>query len=416
MKVCNGQFQVEVDGSITEFHVSKIHQKSDGYITLATKNDNQYSQWHYKLDELTNELKKVVNGNNVYISQNTFFMPKRRIETIKHLENCYVDVDCYTKNIDKKTVLALIEQSYGTIPRPNMIIDSGRGLYLIWTIETAPSKILPLWYAVMRYLYNQLKDLGADATAIDPTRILRLAGTKNSKTDTEVKILDIYDYRYTLREIRDGYLPELKEKRGKAIGKVQKYIVKTFTQSSLYYARLMDLVVLCEIRMWDMKGKREIVCFLYRYWTCCFIQSGKDALRQTIEFNQQFIEPLSESEVMHSTASAENAFFSKDKQYKYKNETLIELLGITYEEQKRLKTIICKEEKYKRNNERRKNKRRVDGFTKKEREKQKKMDEIKRLREQGFKQDEIAKKLCYPKQTVSFYVKELNKYGQCSQD
>lgn len=41
----------------------------------------------------------------------------------------------------------------------------------------------------------------------------------------------------------------------------------------------------------------------------------------------------------------------KNKDYKYKNETLINLLEITDEEQKEMKTIISKDEYKKRNNE-----------------------------------------------------------------
>ncbi|WP_195926792.1 hypothetical protein [Sarcina ventriculi] len=41
----------------------------------------------------------------------------------------------------------------------------------------------------------------------------------------------------------------------------------------------------------------------------------------------------------------------KNKDYKYKNETLINLLEITDEERKEMKTIISKDEYKKRNNE-----------------------------------------------------------------
>ncbi|MFH5911704.1 DNA-binding response regulator, partial [Clostridium perfringens] len=47
------------------------------------------------------------------------------------------------------------------------------------------------------------------------------------------------------------------------------------------------------------------------------------------------------------TRSAERCYLDKNKQYKYKNETLIELLEITEEEQKYMTIIISKEE-YKR--------------------------------------------------------------------
>ena len=48
-------------------------------------------------------------------------------------------------------------------------IDSGRGLYYVLLIEPVPSMAMPLWYAVQRYIYNVLKEYGADVCALDPT-------------------------------------------------------------------------------------------------------------------------------------------------------------------------------------------------------------------------------------------------------
>lgn len=42
-----------------------------------------------------------------------------------------------------------------------------------------------------------------------------------------------------------------------------------------------------------------------------------------------FKQPLSEKEVIRATKSAETVFKDKNKDYKYKNETLINLLEIT---------------------------------------------------------------------------------------
>lgn len=44
-----------------------------------------------------------------------------------------------------------------------------------------------------------------------------------------------------------------------------------------------------------------------------------------------FTKPLREKELIQATESAEKVFKSKDKDYKYKNDTLIELLQITEE-------------------------------------------------------------------------------------
>ena len=92
---------------------------------------------------------------------------------------------------------------------------------------------MPLWYAVQRYIYNQLKEFGADANALDPTRVLRIAGTVNSKSNSYVEILDMHSYKYRLRDIQEEYLPEITEKKEKKKGRPKK-IVSLFNEYSLY--------------------------------------------------------------------------------------------------------------------------------------------------------------------------------------
>ncbi|MDU3846293.1 MAG: DNA-binding response regulator [Clostridium perfringens] len=218
-------------------------------------------------------------------------------------------------------------------------------MYLIWIINAVPSKVLPLWKAVQEYLYNQLKYFGADRQALDATRILRVPGSINSKSKTVVNILDEYEYIYDLREIQNEFLPELKpyEKKKGRPSKIN-YI---YRERSLYYGRIQDIIKLCELREYDLKGHRELILFLYRYYLCSFTEDIEKALNDALELNSMFRQDLSEREVIRATRSAERCYLDKNKQYKYKNETLIELLEINEEEQRYMKIIISKDE-YKR--------------------------------------------------------------------
>ncbi|MBY2486227.1 DNA-binding response regulator, partial [Clostridioides difficile] len=370
-----------------------IHSKSKGYITLASKKEQNFTQWHYKINELENKYHELIDNKvNVYISHNTFYKPQRRIENIKELNAIFIDIDCYNTNYTKEAVRFFIEKDLnGIIPNPTMLVDSGRGLYYVLKLEPVPSKALPLWYAIQRYIYNQLKEFGADAKALDPTRVLRATGTLNSKTQTEVKIIDYDGYTYTLKEIQENYLPELKEKKQKSKGRPKK-VISLFNEYSLYHARLNDLIKICELRSYDMEGCREVTLFLYRYFTCCFMEDEVQALECTLELNKQFVKPLRENEVVKHTKSAETAY--KSKKYKFKNSTLIDLLGITEEEQKYLKSIIGKNEKYIRNNLRRQeNRRNENGLTKKQQELLDLKKELLKLKEKGLSNRSIAKQL-----------------------
>ena len=409
-------------------YINIVHGNSEGWVTKAKISDEGYKQWHYKYKDLI-ELK--FDEDNVYITLNTFYKTYRRIECIKELNALFIDLDTYKTGFTKDQILMNLNENYfkQSMPIPNFIIDSGRGLYLIWFIKKVPSMALPLWKAVEEYFYKVLKEFGADRQALDATRILRVPGSFNSKTHTEVKIIDNYDYLYELREIQNEYMPELSEKvpvrRGRP--KKTKYI---YRERSLYYARIQDITKLCEIRKYDLKGHRELILFLYRYYVCYFTDDIKKALDDTLWLNSMFKQPLREKEVINTTKSAETVFKDQNKDYKYKNETLIDLLEITSEEQKEMKTIISKDEyrrrknirdrRYKKENysydskkakENYKNKLKSEGKLSEKEQISLRRVKIKDLLAKGLKQKEIYTRLNISKRTCISDIKYLREQG-----
>ena len=371
-----------------------LHSDSKGWITKAEINCG-YKQWHYRYNEL---LEQDFNQENVYISINTFYSTFRRLEYIKELKAQFIDLDIYKTGFTKEQIIMHLEADYfnKSIPRPNLIIDSGRGLYLIWLLNSVPSKALPLWKAIEEYLYSVLKPFGADRQALDPTRILRVPGSINSKSKTTVKVIEQYDYIYDLREIQNEYLPELEERKAKKKGRPSKTVF-IHRERSLYYARIQDIIKLCELREYDLKGHRELILFLYRYYLCYFLEDTQKALGDVLELNREFIYPLSETEVIRATRSAEKVYLSKNKDYKYKNETLIELLLITELEETYMTTIISNKESKRRRSirdeKRYKEKLKLEGKMSKKEELEQLRAKIKSLREQGFKNKEIMQML-----------------------
>ena len=330
----------------SQIYINAIHGKSKGWITKAEINEGVFKQWHYKLNQL---IDIDFTQENIYISLNTFYKTYRRIENLKEINCIHMDLDTYKTKYTKTQILMNLDENYfgKTIPIPNLIIDSGRGLYLIWLIEPVPYMALPLWKAIEEYIYKELKEFGADRMALDPTRVLRVPGSINSKSNTMVKILETNEYVYKLREIQEEYLPEIpKKEKGKATAPKKrgrpKKVVYVFNERSLYLARITDLVKLCELRSYDIEGEREMILFLYRYYLNYFFEDEQKALNDTLELNMMFVKPLPIKETTRATESAEKVYKSKNKDYKYKNETLIELLQITEEEQKHMTTIMSK--------------------------------------------------------------------------
>lgn len=390
-------------------YINTLHKDSEGYITIAKK-ERRWQQYYF---EGINDLSINLKGKDVYISQNTFNNRSRKLIHLKELKALYIDIDCYKVNLSKEATKYFLENDlYGQIPVPNMLIDSGRGLYYIIFLENTIAEELPKWQLIERYLYEKLKHLGADNRALDATRVLRVTGTVNSKNNSIVKVIDTYDYQYTLDEIIENYIPEIIEDRKekqktKGVRKKgrKKKFVSLFNLYNLYYTRFMDIKKLVEIRNYEMTGYRETTLFLLRYFMNVYHNCDDDlVMKEIIEINNSFTEPLEKDEVFKATLSG--ATRATENVYKYSNDKLIKLLDITPLEQKQMATIISKSEKYYRNNKNRREQRRnKEGLTKREADKLKNEERILELKRKKYTLKQISEKL-----NLSIdYVKKVSK-------
>ena len=377
-------------------YINTLHKNSEGFITVA-KMKKHWQQYYFEgIDDLSINL----NDKDVYISQNTFNNRSRRLTHLKELKALYIDIDCYKVNLSKEAVKYFMENDlYGQIPVPNMLIDSGRGLYYIIFLENTKVEDLPKWQLVERYLYEKLKNLGADNKALDATRVLRVVGSTNSKNNELVKVIDAYDYQYTLDEIIENYIPEVNEDRKekqkpKGVRKKgrKKKFVSLFNLYNLYYTRFKDIKKLVEIRNYEMTGYREITLFLIRYFLNVYHGDDDLVMEEVLEINNSFTEPLEINEVFNATRSG--AIGATERVYKYSNDKLIKLLNITPSEQKEMATIIGKSEKYYRNNKNRREQRRnEEGLTNKEADKLKNEERILELKRKKYTLKQISKEL-----------------------
>lgn len=335
--------------------------------------------------------------DNVYISMNTFFKNERTVNCLKRLNALYVDIDCYKLGQNKAAVLAELQDSYfeSVIPTPTFVIDSGRGLYLIWKLRNEDRNALPRWTKVQNYLIETLKDFGADPTCRDSARILRIPFSRNTKSGTNVTIKEFNDITYSIREIQQEY--NIAEKKAyKRAGGEHTHPYNTATEPMRRYAmqlasklgeKLPNFNDFTATREWiakmkinvsisphreeaarhfdpktsikmcrilqgycdDMKTlfsmrhgadcKREIALFLYRLFNYDMTGDKKLALERTLAFNAALSCPLEESYVIRATKSAERKI-DKGDTYHYKCKTIIEVLEITSEEMKHLTYLV----------------------------------------------------------------------------
>ena len=92
-----------------------------------------------KMDSVKEYSLKVMEPNRIEIIEEEI-INLRSYTTVSytHLKAHFIDLDVYNTKFTKDQILMHLEaEHFGrTIPRPNLIIDSGRGFYLIWLINT----------------------------------------------------------------------------------------------------------------------------------------------------------------------------------------------------------------------------------------------------------------------------------------
>ncbi len=390
---------------------------TDGYVQIVKLNDEKIVKIKNTNLNYIKEITQEFNGQeNVYITPNTIYVPFRRVENIRQFRALFLDFDNIgeDKHYVSYNIFELAAQD--VIPMPTMIVDSGRGLHVYWRIKNAPYGALYSWQEIEDMLYHRLKHLGADRQATDATRLLRLPNTINSKSNSECNVLWIDDKtEYSMYDLKDKYI-KVKKKPKTSTKTTNKVIANAFFNSySLHMDRATDLITLCELRKYKVEGHRNMLLHCYAYWIGIYVRSKEELADSVNNLNNKFKPPLKQTEVnaiLRCVPKAIDKFIAyeqgirngedkrvskgmKDKAgYWYKNETLIERLGITVEEQRHLKTIIGTRVKYDRKNEKRnKARRNENGLTPKQQELQDLKVKILELKEQGLSLRKIANKL-----------------------
>lgn len=345
---------------------------------------------------LATELPKAAGNSDIYMSMNPLtrvnHSVRRDQEHIARLKWLYVDLDYYNtvyKAYTKDQIMGLLELDYydRIIPRPTYVVDSGRGLYLLWRIDENV-KAYSRWIKMQMYLYNQLLDFGADRKIVtDSARVLRIPGSTNSKSGSCVTILEATDLKYSLTSLIRDYitgdqpsdkmisyaehisktlqipLPDMQNRDAVKLyistnkdaaymfhqHKVGQQKIKNKkisylrTEYSLARARLNDLEQLIRIRDYD-RGYREHILFLCRYWQLCISDDYAGSLQHVIALNNTLHNPLSEKEVVQATKSAEK-YYAAGKIFRCSNSYVIQTLNITPAEMQYLQVFISPEER-----------------------------------------------------------------------
>lgn len=446
--------QLELDLTVSASTEVAQYQDSSrfGYFSILTRDaSGRASQHSYTLDKLPfvlaedGTLSKYFSGckSDVYVSQATFESPCRRVVNLKDIQVAFLDIDSYKLAWGQHRRPEEIAQSFlslcdaESIPRPSVIVFSGRGLQAKWLFERpVPRRALPRWNAVEKVLVEKMQQYGADSQARDASRVLRLVNTFNTKSGQKCRVVFLNRNssggieRYGFDELADIVLPlERPQKPHKSAVNADKKKTKRpigFGLETLHWAFLEDLRTLLRLRGGIEEGMRNrFLMQMLSYLALSNQVTLKDFYREA-QFLAQKIDPtwtyhskdfgtVYEKFKAHMKGiRVEWNGQEKTPLYTPKAETLIDWFQITEEEQRQLKVIHSKEFRKERNTEKNRRWRASKGVRlmkeyNEERAKSRDFNvaAVKQLSEQGLSQRAIAERLSVSRALVQKYLKNL---------
>jgi hypothetical protein len=375
------------------------------------------------LARLPQALARCEGGQDQWLSVGEFYKPNRQAVNLWRMPAAFADLDTHnmpalaTLSPDAQTEVLLQACEDRLIPPPSLVVFSGRGLQAKWLfVEPVVRRALVRWQAVQRELNARLRDFGADARALDASRVLRVVGSYSSRSPDVVRLVHAarlptmggqlmtsgvvgYDFEVladTLLPLQRSNLDEIRRARAEEQAQDEAELaarqarraslvpvsggdvrgLRTFVPCELAWDRLEDLRTLVQLRGHEEglpAGERDMfiflgACFLAQALTVRSLEAEIRALAQ--EFAPTWSEAeqrscvssaLSRAQAAHAGKTVEFKGREVDPRYRQRNATLVELLRISPDEALKLKTILPKDEAMRRDAERQCARRRAKG-------------------------------------------------------
>jgi len=325
--------------------------------------------------------------DNVFLTVSRYFKGWAISPLLKTLGALYVDLDAHKppfNMLDARSVWEEIKACEvledAGIPLPTLVVFSGCGLHLLWILEAEGAEAYPFRQVAFRKCQERLIEIfskyGADANPKDPTRYLRLEGSTHHIDGPVVESIQAGEATHSFPEMAkalgvDSYRrrPARKVKgaqrrnRGKRRGVSHLPVAGTpgplnnpKARHIFGHLRMGDLVAVSEDVGGFTEGMRNTALLAYVTAGRLAGQSDVDMETEALEFNRGFTPPLQEREaerVVQSITRRRKYLNGRGKYAVHSNVTLIALLGVTEEQQRRLylRTLISPQEKERRKQE-----------------------------------------------------------------
>ena len=434
--VAAGPYQIPLFSSADEAEL--YHRAgSDGYFSLLVRRNGQMRQSSYPVNKMAAVLDMVDVNVDTWISQAEFWSSQRRVVNVKSVGLGFLDVDFYKDGISwgqgRSPERAADDFVWVCddfeIPRPSFIVFSGRGLQVKWLYDRAiPRMALPRWSAMEKVLIEKFAEFGADPMAKDAARVLRLVQTVNTKSKQVCRVVWVngddknplrYDFEYLADCIlpvarTDIQAPQVATAR-KSTREALPAVSRALTLETLNWYRAEDLRTLVRLRGGMAEGMRMNMLFYILNFLALSHQVTTATFYSEALVIAKEIDPLwtaSSAELRTVYAKFKDYLAGKTVEFQGRvypalytpsNDTLINLFGITSDEQRKLKTIIDSVEHRRRQMEAIRSAGVMPRFEYEDRADQRAL-QVRLLSDRGLTMREIAEELALSKSQVQRYL------------
>jgi len=327
--------------------------------------------------------------DDCYLGMNGFtWNGKRCVSDVLQLTSFYVDFDFYNipeySHLDPVDLAELIIKENPWMPEPSAVIDSGRGLWMVWLFKKPPRvktkanhQWIPAWQEAQDFLIESLRKYGADSSCRDAARFVRMPETINSKTGRTAHCWQtgnkyefnnlkkiILDQKRSVWEQKAALKPKPRKKKTASVSNLNAKVKNPYT---LHWTRMRDYRVLAEMRGGHLYEHRRRALWFYAVsaaWYC----NDEESLRSEVNhfcksylghpddyvtFNyQSTVDRFKQHRELKSQGYTQDQIWemldqgSKDL-YRLTSKKIIADLEITPSEQRKMKVTIGPEE-YKR--------------------------------------------------------------------
>lgn len=340
-----------------EFFDVLLHDDRDSMYVVASCDGGQWREHAFRAPALRAFRPK--GKGSLYVTRNGFVGKRRLQDRCRQINALMFDLDCHDGN-HAVTVPCLVARLIalfdgGSLPRPNLFVNTGRGIQLYYVLEASTSVrtskgmrnekglsyLRDVESGLARRIADEVADLPyvtVDPAVYDLARVGRIPGSYNAKACVHARLLASSRDYFSLAALKAWGAPLFRSHQAKAVKpRTTRWHPSTgpMTQVLTHRARLITKVQ--DLRSYDCQGDRELMCFLM-YNTLKQIQGAKKAFLETERLNARFLSPLPHREleqIQRSVDSVVIAFGTHRGEvgfYPMTNGTFLKKLALTDEE------------------------------------------------------------------------------------